>query len=209
MARRIEAVRRADGRCQPDPACQSDRMTNEGDAMDASATATPAADLDLAPSGEEPIPASPSATGSPGNRPARERGLGRLTDAAPDTMTLHTQEAYRLFPGRKADTAGQGRHRRCAPLRRGAEVHLVSVRQRQPLRGLDPDPDVCGTDHPPRSARRRSPMRGRKRSRPAKRKGLSFSVMASRAPLERRTRFRSPYGYATAEAIVEFDYTCG
>src|SRR5919109_1480634 len=26
--------------------------------------------------------------------------LGQLTDAAPDTMTLHTKDAFRMFPGR-------------------------------------------------------------------------------------------------------------
>ena len=39
-----------------------------------------------------------------------------------------------------------------------------------------------------------------------KRKGLALSVMASRGPKTVEIGFRSPYGYATAEAIVEFDY---
>ena len=39
-----------------------------------------------------------------------------------------------------------------------------------------------------------------------KRKGLALSVMGSRSPKNVALGFRSPYGYATAEAIVEFDY---
>jgi hypothetical protein len=39
-----------------------------------------------------------------------------------------------------------------------------------------------------------------------KRKGLSLAVMGSRRPKTVELGFRSPYGYATAEAIVEFDY---
>jgi hypothetical protein len=39
-----------------------------------------------------------------------------------------------------------------------------------------------------------------------RRKGLGFSVMASREPKVVELGFRSPYGYATAEVIVEFDY---
>ena len=39
-----------------------------------------------------------------------------------------------------------------------------------------------------------------------KRKGLSLAVMGSRSPKTVELGFRSPYGYATAEAIVEFDY---
>jgi hypothetical protein len=37
-------------------------------------------------------------------------------------------------------------------------------------------------------------------------RGLSLSVLASSRPVTVELGFRSPYGYATAEAIVEFDY---
>jgi integrating conjugative element protein (TIGR03761 family) len=39
-----------------------------------------------------------------------------------------------------------------------------------------------------------------------KRKGLSLAVLASPSPQRLSLGFRSPYGYATAEAIVEFDF---
>jgi hypothetical protein len=39
-----------------------------------------------------------------------------------------------------------------------------------------------------------------------RRKGLHLSVLRSRSPATVELGFRSPYGYATAEAIVEFDY---
>ena len=39
-----------------------------------------------------------------------------------------------------------------------------------------------------------------------RRKGLNLSVLRSRSPATVALGFRSPHGYATAEAIVEFDY---
>ena len=33
--------------------------------------------------------------------------LGQLADATPDTMSLHTKDAYRIFTGRGADGAGK------------------------------------------------------------------------------------------------------
>ena len=60
-----------------------------------------------------------------------------LVDEAPDTMALHTREAYRLFVGRSLDVAQQREPHRWWPPGRGrAAGDLVPVGQRQPVRGL-------------------------------------------------------------------------
>ena len=61
-----------------------------------------------APSSLAPV-ADPDAT--PTARPASARtegpSLGQLVDETPDAMTLHTQDAYRMFTGRAADPASK------------------------------------------------------------------------------------------------------
>jgi integrating conjugative element protein (TIGR03761 family) len=174
--------------------------------MDASATAKPAADSDIAPSSEEPIPASASEPGSPGNQPDPERGLGRLADAAPDTMSLHTREAYRLFLGQKADPE------------RGLVAIVGARRFAAVLKSLwhlsandNPYADWILIQTYAALTALRNQLANLSRSREEaiealRRKGLSLSVMASRVPMAVELGFRSPYGYATAEVIVEFDY---
>ena len=50
----------------------------------------------------DPAPAisAPAAPARPAGSP-----LGQLVDETPDAMTLHTQDAYRMFTGRAADPA--------------------------------------------------------------------------------------------------------
>ena len=132
--------------------------------------------------------------------------LGQLEDATPDTMTLHTKDAYALFSGRPADNPA-----RLPPIpggRRFAAVlksiwHLsandnpyadwILIRMYDALVGIRANLARV-------IAAREAGMEV------LKRKGLSISVMASRSPKTVELGFRSPYGYATAEAIVEYDY---
>ena len=57
-----------------------------------------------APSSLGPVPDLAPAISAPA-APARPAGssLGQLVDETPDAMTLHTQDAYRMFTGRAAD----------------------------------------------------------------------------------------------------------
>ena len=132
--------------------------------------------------------------------------LGQLADATPDTMSLHTKDAYRIFTGRGADGAGKlppipGGRRFAAVLK--SIWHLsandnpyadwILIRVYQSLVAI------------------RSQMAQAIAAREAefdalRRKGLNLSVLRSRSPATVELGFRSPYGYATAEAIVEFDY---
>lgn len=132
--------------------------------------------------------------------------IGQLTDAEPDTMTLHTKDAFALFTGRRADA--EGTVTSIAGARRFAAVlksiwHLsandnpyadwILIRMYDGLAAV--------RDHLGRVTKA-----SEETIESLKRKGLSLSVMASRSPRSVSLGFRSPYGYATAEAIVEFDY---
>ena len=132
--------------------------------------------------------------------------LGQLADATPDTMSLHTKDAYRIFTGRGADAAGKlppipGGRRFAAVLK--SIWHLsandnpyadwILIRMYEGL--------VAIRAHLSRVITAREEA-----IEILKRKGLSLAVMGSRRPKTVELGFRSPYGYATAEAIVEFDY---
>ena len=132
--------------------------------------------------------------------------LGQLADAIPDTMSLHTKDAYRIFTGRGADAAGKlppipGGRRFAAVLK--SIWHLsandnpyadwILIRMYEGL--------VAIRAHLSRVITAREEA-----IEILKRKGLSLAVMGSRSPKTVELGFRSPYGYATAEAIVEFDY---
>jgi hypothetical protein len=138
----------------------------------------------------QPAPA-PSAVPPVASPAAR---LGQLEDATPDTMTLHTKDAYGLFSGRPADNPA-----RLPPIpggRRFAAVlksiwHLsandnpyadwVLIRMYDALVGI-------------RANLARVIAAREEGMEVLKRKGLSISVMASRSPKTVELGFRSPYG---------------
>ena len=141
---------------------------------------------------------APSAT--PGEK------LGLLADATPDTMTLHTKDAYRIFTGRPAGAEGK------VPAIPGGRRFAAVLKSIWHLSANDnPYADwilirmygglVAIRKHLDRTISSREEEIER-----LKRKGLAISVMGSRSPKTVELGFRSPYGYATAEAIVEFDY---
>ncbi len=150
------------------------------------------------PSTVTKTPVLPTAPGGP--------TLGQLADETPDVMTLHTQDAFRMFTGRAADAQTQvfaipGGRRFAAVLKSiwylsandNPYADWILIRVYQTLIAI------------------RAQMAQAIRSREAefealRRKGLNLSVLRSRSPATVELGFRSPYGYATAEAIVEFDY---
>ena len=143
---------------------------------------------------------------APDATPAANAQLGQLADATPDTMSLHTKDAYRIFTGRGADAAGKlqpipGGRRFAAVLK--SIWHLsandnpyadwILIRMYEGLVAI-------------RAHLNRVITAREEAIELLKRKGLSLAVMGSRSPKTVELGFRSPYGYATAEAIVEFDY---
>jgi integrating conjugative element protein (TIGR03761 family) len=161
-------------------------------------------DLQAAPMAAEALPKEidiavrPSASSS--------KAVGVLADTARDTMTLHTLEAYRLFTGRPADAASgvvaiPGGQRFAAVLKSlwhlsahdNPYVDWILIRMYDGLVG-------ARTQLAEAIAVREAELEH------LKRRGLAITIMASRAPVKVELTFRSPYGYAMAETIVEFDY---
>ncbi len=131
--------------------------------------------------------------------------LGPLADETPDVMTLHTQDAFRMFTGRAADSqthapAIPGGRRFAAILKSiwylsandNPYADWILIRVHQALVIL-------------RQQMAREAGECEAEFENLRRKGLSLSVLSSRSPATVALGFRSPYGYATAEAIVEFD----
>jgi len=135
-----------------------------------------------------------------------QRVVGPLADQEPDTLALHTKEAYWAFSGRQADPDG-------------SVVHIVGGwRFAAVLKSIW---HLSGNDNPYadwlliRMHDRLTALRWKIECRierdrvdieAAKVHGFSFSVLSSRAPKLVTLEFRSPYGYATASVIAVFDY---
>ena len=131
---------------------------------------------------------------------------GQLTDTAPDTMTLHTKDAFRMFTGRQADAEGN-----VVPIAGGKRFAAVLKSIWYLSANDNPYADwiLIRVYDGLLEIRKRLDLVIREREEDferLKRKGLALSVMGSRNPKTVELGFRSPYGYATAEAIVEFDY---
>ncbi len=132
--------------------------------------------------------------------------LGQLTDETPDVMTLHTQDAFRMFTGRAADAQTQtfaipGGRRFAAVLKSiwylsandNPYADWILIRVYQTLVAI-------------RAQMAQAISEREAEFEALRRKGLNLSVLRSRSPATVALGFRSPYGYACAEAIVEFDY---
>jgi len=142
----------------------------------------------------------------PDHQARRIAGLGQLANAEPDTMTLHTRDAFRTFAGRHADSSGKkafisGGQRYAATLKMiwylsandNPYADWILIRTYEALTAVR----AHLTSVTQASAETIEVM---------KRKGLRFCVMSAPEPRVVSLRFRSPYGYATADLIVEFDY---
>jgi len=161
---------------------------------------------------EKPSPIGPTPAGdasaitrdalTPNARPA----LGPLAGETPDVMTLHTREAHQMFTGRAADAVTEvwaiPGGRRFAAVLKGIwylsandnpYADWILIRIYQALAGIRKQMDQAIETREAEFERLR-------------RKGFALSVLASRSPVTVKLGFRSPYGYAMAEAIVEFDY---
>lgn len=130
--------------------------------------------------------------------------IGTLEVEADDQMTLHTRDAMRLFVGRPA---GDGQ-RAIAGGRRVA----ASLRQLWGLSSNDnPYADWMLVQfdeqaHDMRHSLTGAAERTLNRLEAMRQKGLTYSVLKSAAPVNVSLGFVSPYGYAVATAVVEFDW---
>ncbi len=131
-------------------------------------------------------------------------GIGSLESEGDDQMTLHTRDAMRLFVGRPAcdgQRAIAGGRRVAASLRQlwglssndNPYADWMLVQFDENARGMRTDLTATAE----RTLSRLEDMR---------QKGLSYSVLKSAAPVNVSLGFVSPYGYAVATAVVEFDW---
>jgi integrating conjugative element protein (TIGR03761 family) len=132
--------------------------------------------------------------------------LGSLVDDEPDTMTLHTKEAYRLFMGRARDPGGAYQ-----PIVGGKRI-AAALKSLWMLTGLDnPYADWALVRHEHNLALMRQRLADETKSAQAdlnamKRQGLSYALLVSQEPKGLTLGFKSPYGYAIAELVVTYDY---
>jgi integrating conjugative element protein (TIGR03761 family) len=133
------------------------------------------------------------------------RSLGSLVDDERDTMVVHTLEAYRLFIGRAPSPDGKlfgipgGK-------RQGAALRTLWL-----LTGNDnPYAEWALLLHEQAHARLRKLLADEttaclKRMDDLAERGLHIRVQVSSLPAELDLGFRSPYGYAVCELIVDYD----
>ena len=133
------------------------------------------------------------------------RELGALVDDGVDIMELHTKEGFRMFMGRRRDPEGRlsaipGGKRIASSLK---ALWLLSandnpyadwalLRADERLTHLQKDLE-------------RQAEQYREEIERLQAKGLRFVVLRSREPKQVALGFKSPYGYAIAELIAEFD----
>ena len=134
--------------------------------------------------------------------------IGALVDEEQDAMVVHTKEAYRMFMGRGRDPNPE---RRAPPLI-GAKRVGACLRAIWYLSGKDnPYADWALIDLGDRMDLLKKDL-GQQLNRyeellaQAKRRGLIFSVLKSKAPRQVEIGFKSPYGYGVAELVVSYDY---
>ena len=131
---------------------------------------------------------------------------GKLGNATEGNMILHTREALRVFNGRTAHAKT-----RLASLP-GGRHFAAALKSIWYLSGADnPYADwilIRVYDGLVTLRARVAELTAAREVTIAelRRKGLAFSVLESTGPVIVALGFRSPYGYATAEAIIEFDY---
>lgn len=130
--------------------------------------------------------------------------IGALQSDGDDQMTLHTRDAMRLFVGRPA---GEGQR----AISGGRRV-AASLRQLWGLSSNDnPYADwmLVQFDEQIHAARRGINDAAEQliqKFEGMRQRGLDYSILKSNAPVKVNLGFVSPYGYAVATAMVDFDW---
>ena len=132
--------------------------------------------------------------------------FGALIGEEEDTMTLHTKDAHRVFIGRSRDPGGS-----YAAIPGGVDVYRALNSLFLLTANDNPYADwallLYEASSKEITQRIDEAVRaGMVKIEASKARGLSFSILKSREPVTVGLRFRSGYGYAVAEMIVQFDY---
>jgi integrating conjugative element protein (TIGR03761 family) len=133
------------------------------------------------------------------------RSLGNLVDDQSDTMMVHTLEAYRLFMGRAPSPDGR-LYAIPGGKRQGAALRTLWL-----LTGNDnPYAEWALILHEQAHNRLAKLFADeiaecKKRIDALAERGLKIKLQVSSSPVELDLGFRSPYGYAVCELIVDYD----
>jgi len=136
----------------------------------------------------------------------RMRDLGALEDESVDTMALHTKEAFRLFMGRARDTESK-----FSPIIGGKRV-ASALKSLWYLSGNNnPYADWALLLNTQATEMLRQHLAAQtkgyeKEMGQLSKRGLTISLLRSAEPKKVELGFKSPYGYAIAELIVDYDY---
>ena len=129
-----------------------------------------------------------------------------LVDVSPDTLRLHTRDAFWMFIGRRANKE-RNEHSIVGGQRAAAALNAM----RHMSVGGNPYADwfLLRFEEQLRELRERfaaTVQESEAGFEALRQKGLALTVLGSRHPLELTVAFGSSYGYAIAEVILEFDY---
>lgn len=142
----------------------------------------------------------------PDTEAMRMRDLGSLEDESVDTMALHTKEAFRLFMGRARDTESKYN-----PIIGGKRV-ASALKSLWYLSGNNnPYADWALLLNTQATEMLRQQIDAQTKAYEKEmellaRRGLTISILRSAEPKKVELGFKSPYGYAIAELIVDYDY---
>jgi integrating conjugative element protein (TIGR03761 family) len=132
--------------------------------------------------------------------------LGALVDEEVDQMELHTKEAYRMFMGRGRDPVND-----LAPITGGKRI-AAALRALWLLTANDnpfADWGLLRHEHAMSEVHKRLKQEtvvAANLLADQKRRGLTYSVLRSSQTKTLNLGYRSPYGYAISNLIVDFDY---
>lgn len=132
--------------------------------------------------------------------------LGSLVDEQVDQMALHTKEAFRMFMGRARDPGKQ-----LQPIIGGKRV-AAALRALWMLTSNDNPYADWGLLRHEQTMKEVGKLLEKhiKEAREAldqqKTRGLTFSVLQSSSPQVLNLGFKSPYGYAVAQLVSDFDF---
>ena len=132
--------------------------------------------------------------------------LGSLVDDGVDQMALHTKEAFRMFMGRSRDPEKQ-----LQPIIGGKRV-AAALRALWVLTGNDNPYADWGLLRHEQTIKEVGKLLSKHIADAQsaldqqKARGLTFSVLQSSSPQILNLGFKSPYGYAVAQLVSDFDF---
>ncbi|TAG49750.1 MAG: TIGR03761 family integrating conjugative element protein [Betaproteobacteria bacterium] len=134
--------------------------------------------------------------------------LGAFVSSEPNTVTIHTKEAYRLFTGRAKDPVPG----RSIPPILGARTAGSMLRSLWLLSGNDnPYADWALIDIHGRITDQIEKLRAvntdmEQQTKALRQRGINVSVVSAREPQTVPLGFASPYAFLLVEMLAEFDY---